>query len=158
MKALHEVMPLLKWLDSSYQRYFGKPLGVGFCPPHLEHASDSTRLAWAHTEAPFMLLAQDVQPEPVYFYSNAAASRQFGYSAEELLRTPARLSAPPDGREDRAAVLRVVEERGYVTGYSGIRVTQGGKLFRIHDSELWRVHDAQGTRLGLGALVWPAPL
>jgi PAS domain-containing protein len=105
-----------------------------------------------------MLLAQDAQPEPVYFYTNAAASRQFGYSAEEFLRTPARLSAPPDGREHRAAVIREVEERGFMKGYSGIRVTQGGKLFRIRDTELWLVHDAKGTHLGLGALVWPAPL
>ncbi|MCY1003527.1 MEKHLA domain-containing protein [Myxococcus sp. MISCRS1] len=158
MKAIHEVMPLLKLLDTTYRRYFNKPLGVGFCPPHLEHAADPTRLSWVHTQAPFMLLAQDAQPEPVYFYTNAAASRQFGYSAEEFLRTPARLSAPPDGREHRAAMIREVEERGFMKGYSGIRITQGGELFRIHDTELWLVHDAQGTHLGLGALVWPAPL
>ncbi|MFY1825615.1 MEKHLA domain-containing protein [Myxococcus fulvus] len=157
MKAIHEVLPLLKLLDASYQRYFGKALGVGFCPPHLEQASDPTRLAWVHGEAPFMLLAQDTQAEPVYFYSNASASKQFGYSADEFLRTPARLSAPPDGQKYRTALIRSVEERGSMTGYSGIRVTQGGKLFRIRDTELWLVHDAQGTHQGLGALVWPEP-
>ncbi|MFY1825617.1 MEKHLA domain-containing protein [Myxococcus fulvus] len=154
MKTLHEVMPFLTLLDTSYRRYFGKPLGIGILPPHLEHASDLTRLAWVHTEAPFMLLAQDTQADPRFCYSNASASQQFGYSAEELLRTPARLSAPPEGREHRAALLRSVEERGSMTGYSGIRVAKDGKQFRIRDSELWLVHDAQGTRRGMGALVW----
>ncbi|MCP3060359.1 MEKHLA domain-containing protein [Myxococcus sp. K38C18041901] len=154
MKTIHEVMPLLKWIDASYQQYFKKPLGIGSLPPHLEHASDPTRLAWVHTEAPFMVLAQDTQAEPLFFYSNAAASQQFGYSAEELLQMPARLSAPPDGQEHRAALLRVVEERGSMTGYSGIRVAKGGKLFRIRDSELWLIHDAQKNRRGMGALVW----
>ncbi|WP_426746249.1 MEKHLA domain-containing protein [Myxococcus faecalis] len=156
MKTIPEVMPLLKLLDASYQRHFGKPLGVGFCPPDLEHAPDPTRLSWVHAEAPFMLLAQGLQAEPLYFYSNAAASRQFGYSAEEFLRTPARLSAPPDGQEHRAAVIREVEARGSITGYSGLRVTKGGKLFRIRDAELWRIDD-EGIHRGMGALVWPAP-
>ncbi|GEN10453.1 MEKHLA domain-containing protein [Myxococcus fulvus] len=158
MKAIHEVLPVLKMLDTSYQRHFSKPLGVGFCPSYIEHASDPTRLAWVHAEAPFLLLAQDAQAEPVFFYSNAAASRQFGYSAEEFLRMPARLSAPPDGQKQRAVLVQSVEERGFLTGYSGIRVTQGGKLFRIRDSELWRVEDPQGTHRGMGALVWPEPL
>lgn len=50
MKAIHEVLPVLKMLDTSYQRHFSKPLGVGFCPSYIEHASDPTRLAWVHAE------------------------------------------------------------------------------------------------------------
>ncbi|MBJ6765031.1 MEKHLA domain-containing protein [Myxococcaceae bacterium JPH2] len=151
-------MPLLELLDTTYQRVRGSPLGRGVYPPALEQAPVRERLEWLHTQAPFMLLAQDTQPDPVYFYSNATASERFGYSAEEFLVTPARLSAPPEGREERAALIQRTYAHGIDVGYSGIRVTKFGQRFRIHDVELWLVHAAAGLCIGLGALVWTSPI
>ncbi|WP_063639769.1 MEKHLA domain-containing protein [Myxococcus stipitatus] len=157
-RPLHEVLPLLEVLDASYQRMRRRPLGAGACPSSLEQAPLGERLEWLHTQAPFMLLAQDTQADPVYFYSNATASERFGYSAEEFLVTPARFSAPPEGREERAELIERTYALGFTVGYSGVRVTKTGRLFRIHDVELWVVHDATGILIGLGALVWTAPL
>ncbi|NTX13794.1 MEKHLA domain-containing protein [Myxococcus sp. CA056] len=158
MREQRIVLPLLKMMDASYQRKRGKPLGVGFCPPHLEGAPPEARLEWVHTQAPFMLLAQDASEDPLYLYTNASASQHFGYTPEEFLSTPARHSATPEGQEDRDAAVKATYEKGSILGYTGVRITKGGKLFRIRDAELWLLHDEADRLVGLGALVWPGPL
>jgi hypothetical protein len=40
-----------------------------------------------------------------------------------------------------------------VDGYEGIRISATGRRFRIADTLLWTVTDAQGTRHGQAALI-----
>ncbi|MFY2563354.1 MEKHLA domain-containing protein [Corallococcus terminator] len=157
MREPRLVLPILKLIDASYQRQRGKPLGSGFCPPHLEQAPQEARLEWVHTRAPFMLLAQDASEDPVYFYTNASASQHFGYTPEEFLALPSRLSATPEGQDDRNAAVKESLEKGSLIGYGCVRITREGKHFRLRDGELFLLRDKDEARIGMGALVWPAP-
>ncbi|NVJ25757.1 MEKHLA domain-containing protein [Myxococcus sp. AM011] len=157
MREPRLVLPVLKMIDASYQRQRGKPLGSGFCPPPLEKAPQEARLEWVHDQAPFMLLAQDVSADPVFIYTNASASHHFGYTPEEFLSLPSRLSATAEGQEDRNAAVNEALTKGARIGYGSVRVTKAGKLFRLRDGELFLLHDKDDARIGMGALVWPTP-
>src|ERR1700753_4520139 len=50
--------------------------------------------------APFGLLAQDTSPDPLFVYANLTAQKLFGYSWDEFIGMPSRLSA---GEQDRQA-------------------------------------------------------
>lgn len=141
--ALH----LLQQIDAAYQRLHGKGIGAD-----LHRGDESGRLRWLHAEAPFALLAHDAAADPRFIYVNAAARHAFGYSEEEFIGLPSRLSADADAQTDRDAILASVRERGYAIGYAGTRITRDGRHFRIERGELWQLDEPEGQ----AALVWAA--
>lgn len=144
-KAIH---PSLRLIDESYRRWTGQPLG----PPQ---GSPDERHRWLHESAPFMLLAHDNSTDHYFIYANHTAQQTFGYSFEEFLRIPSRLSAAPEERAERTLLIRQVEAAGITRGYTGIRVKKSGALFRIRDCVLWMIRDEQGRTTGMAAQVWP---
>ncbi len=106
---------------------------------------------WLYREAPFVVLAHGVGPDPVFTYANRAAQTCFGYDRESFLTLPSRLSAEADARDSRRRVFDEVARSGFVTGYSGVRVTKTGRRFRIEDATIWRLTDADGAFLGEAA-------
>src|SRR5262245_23364276 len=90
--------------------------------------------AWLYAEAPFVVLAHDTQPDPIFIYANRAAQDCFGYGAEEFLTLPSRLSAEAMLQEKRQAVLDAVARDGFIAGYSGIRIAKSGRRFSIRDA------------------------
>jgi len=78
--------------------------------------------------------------DPRFVYANAAAAAAWRTTPEDLIGMPSRLSAPPDHRESRKAMLDEAARDGYITGYSGTRVARDGSLFVIEDATLWSVH------------------
>lgn len=103
-------------LASSYARLLGKPL-VPEPMPVAEAA------AWLYDKAPFAILAHNTAPDPVFVYGNKAAQRRFEYDWDELTRLPSRLSAEAPNREERQRFLERVQQRGYESGYKGVRIT-----------------------------------
>jgi hypothetical protein len=125
-------------LTGSFRRLVGRPLT----------ARDAT---WLYGEAPFVVLAHDTQPDPIFIYANKAAQDCFGYGAEEFLTLPSRLSAEAMLREKRQAVLDAVARDGFVAGYSGIRIAKSGRRFRIRDAVVWQLIDTAGIVRGQAA-------
>ena len=72
-------------------------------------------------------------------------------SPQELIATPSRLTAEAELREAREHVLAETARKGYVTGYTGVRVSKTGRRFRIVDVTVWNVTDADGRPLGQAA-------
>lgn len=91
--------------------------------------------------APFVVLAHDGKPDPVFIYANQRAQDLWGYSWEEFLKLPSRLSAASDQQQDRSRFLAEVAEYGYSSEYSGIRVDKNGRSFRIENVALWNLKD-----------------
>ncbi|SMC52458.1 MEKHLA domain-containing protein [Kibdelosporangium aridum] len=107
---------------------------------------------WLYEEAPFVLLAHNTDPDPVFIYANKTAQRCFEYDWEEFVTLPSRLSALPDNREDRQHLLDTVSENGFITGYRGIRVAKSGRLFQVEDLTLWNLLNEDGQYVGQSAM------
>ncbi|MGW4909079.1 MEKHLA domain-containing protein [Streptomyces sp. NPDC004270] len=133
-------------LLTSHERLTGTPL----CPSVFPDAEEAAR--WLYESAPFGLLAHDAGPDPVFVYANATAQKCFEYGWEEFVRLPSRLSAEPDAQGDRDAFVRSVTERGFASGYRGLRIARSGRRFWIEDVTMWNLLDADGTCHGQAAV------
>jgi len=108
---------------------------------------------WLYRDASFGVLAHDATFDPVFVYGNEAAQRLFEYPWEELTVLPSRLSAEAPERNERERFLEQVRRNGFVTGYSGIRVSKSGKRFRIDNATVWQLIDTKGTYHGQAAML-----
>jgi PAS domain S-box-containing protein len=133
-------------LLGSHLRIVGRPLWPG------EWAGETEAAHWLYEQAPFGLLAHDTSDDPRFIYANRTAQRCFGYSEAEFAGLPSRLSAAPDGQQDRDAFVAAVNRRGFADGYRGRRVRKGGGLFWIEDVCMWDLVDADGRKHGQAAV------
>lgn len=144
---MSNALQLLRQIDAAYQHLHGRGIGAD-----IFDGEESVRLPWLHEKAPFALLAHDASADPRFIYVNAAARRAFGYSEEEFIGLPSRLSADAGAQADRDAILASVRERGFAEGYAGTRIRKDGSHFRIERGELWQLDEPEGQ----AALVWAA--
>lgn len=127
-------------MAESYARLLGRPLvpaGAG--------------AEWLYAEAPFVMLAHSTDDDPKFIYANQAAQACFGYSWDEFLALPSRLSAEAPDRAARQALLDKVSRDRFMTGYSGVRVAKSGRRFIIEDGIVWELIDRAGMRHGQAA-------
>lgn len=132
-------------LDGSHRRLLGKPL-----------APEGADADWLYARSPFAVLAHDTAADPVFVYANRAAQNCFGYSWDEFLGMPSRLSAEAPDRAERARLLETVARDRFVTGYAGLRIAKDGRRFRIADGAIWQLIDADGVDRGQAA-TFPLP-
>jgi PAS domain S-box-containing protein len=133
-------------LNCSYHRL----TGLALTPQEIE---DSQAASWLYSTAPFAILAHNTASDPTFIYGNQAAQSLFGYSWDELTVLPSRLSAEAPEREERQRFLEQVQRNGFVSGYSGIRITKDGRRFRIEDATVWQLVDDSGTHHGQAAML-----
>lgn len=134
--------PRLSLIVESYQRLTGKPLIVEFDPLALWHA-------------PCAILAHGTEEDPLFFYGNRCALNLFEMSSDEFVCMPSRRSAEPLAREARVALLEKVTKQGFVSGYSGMRITKSGTRLMITDVTIWNLVDAAGEYHGQAAAFMP---
>jgi hypothetical protein len=127
-------------LTDSHARLVGKPLFDG-----------DKDAAWLYRDAPFVVLAHDTRADPHFIYANCAAQTCFGYSWDEFLTLPSRLSAESDEQRERQALLERVHRDGFITGYRGVRIAKSGRRFIMADGVVWELIDASGKRRGQAA-------
>jgi PAS domain-containing protein len=106
---------------------------------------------WLYEQAPFVVLAHNTDRDPIFIYANQAAQACFGYSWDEFMTLPSRLSAEPADQAARQALLDAVAKNGFLTGYSGVRVAKSGARFRIEHGLVWELIDPEGVRRGQAA-------
>ena len=129
---------------ASHARLFGHPLVA---------RSDDPLLALWH--APLAILAHGPGKDPCFFFANRAALAAFETDAESIRQMPSRLSAGPQDRTARAAMLARVSREGFIDDYAGIRVSTRGRHFRISGARLWNLLDEQGRCHGQAAAFTP---
>lgn len=127
-------------LTGSFARLAGRPL-----------VPQNTDAAWLYRQAPFAVLAHDTEADPRFIYANMAAQACFGYSLEELVALPSRLSAEPGDQAERQRLLDAVARDGFASGYRGVRLTKSGQRFLIEDGIVWELIDFRGVRHGQAA-------
>jgi hypothetical protein len=86
-----------------------------------------------------VVLSHDGGTDPSFVYANAAAARLWRMPVDALVGMPSRLSAPPEWRDERSAMLEQAARDGILRGYSGERIASDGTRFVISDATLWTV-------------------
>jgi hypothetical protein len=127
-------------LTGSYERLVGKAL--------VPAGADAE---WLYEQAPFAVLAHDGSEDPKFIYANKCAQACFEYDFAEITELPSRLSAGPADRAERQALLEAVAQRGFMSGYRGVRVAKSGRRFLIEDGIVWELIDAEDRRHGQAA-------
>lgn len=105
-------------------------------------------LAQALYESPRVILSHGTQADPIFNYANLAAQKLWGFSWEEFLKMPSRLSAEPIELADRNELFRKTNQYGFASDYTGVRITKEGRRFLIKDAVLWTVIDGAGIHYG----------
>ena len=133
-------------LANTYRSFTGKDIA----PPHLTH-EEAAR--WLYNEAPFGVLAHNAEPDPLFIYGNRTAQAWFGYGWEELVALPSRLSAAAPDQAERQRFFQQVQQHGFISGYSGIRIAKSGSRFWIEDATVWQLKDKEGKLVAEAALL-----
>ena len=123
-------------LRASYERALSRPLAQS---------------AEALYHAPFPVLSHNAADDPVFTYGNLAAQNLWEVSWGQLTQMPSRLSAEPDERDARAAMLASITENGFIDDYHGIRISSTGRRFAIKNAIIWTLTDDQGHKCGQAA-------
>jgi hypothetical protein len=133
-------------LCNSYLKITGKNLIV---PPIFD---TDIAVAEALFTAPFALVSHNAESDPVFNFGNQTALSLFEMTWETFTRLPSRLSAEPENRAARAALLNQVASQGFIDNYSGIRISATGKRFRIHRATVWNITDDNLNVIGQAAM------
>ena len=128
-------------ITDSYARLLGQPLTPEGSGPD-----------WLYDEAPFVLLAHNTEPDPRFIYANKTAQACFGYSWDEFIQLPSRLSAEAPDRLERQKLLDAVARDGFVRGYRGLRISKSGRRFWIDDGVVWQLIDENELCRGQAAV------
>lgn len=102
-------------------------------------------------EAPFVVLSQGTESDPVLNYGNRIALELWEMDLPALKKTPSRLTAEPVHRDERKSLLERVTRYGYIDDYSGIRISATGRRFLIEEAIVWNLIDANGVPAGQAA-------
>lgn len=127
-------------ITQSFERTVGTPLVPKGCDPH-----------WLYNDAPFVVVAHNTQPDPRFVYGNRAAQSCFGYSWEEFIKLPSRLSAEEPNRAERQRLLEAVTTNGFIDNYRGVRIAKSGYRFWIENGIVWQLVNERGRSLGQAA-------
>lgn len=131
-------------LRFSYHHWTGKSL----VPSELDSIEGARYLY----QARFVILSHGTEKkDPILNYANLAGLKIFELSWKELVDRPSRLTAEPQIRAERAALMKRVSENGYIDDYSGIRISKSGKRFYIESATVWNLINRRGTYLGQAA-------
>jgi PAS domain S-box-containing protein len=133
-------------LVQSHLRVVGRPLVERSVPPR-ELAT------WLYRDTSVALLAHGPGPDPRFCYANRAAQRHFGYSWDEFVGLPSRLSADGPDRAERERLLRDVARTGFSDGYRAMRVSKSGAAFWIENVTVWNLIDGDGDFRGQAAAI-----
>ncbi|HVU27110.1 MAG TPA: MEKHLA domain-containing protein [Verrucomicrobiae bacterium] len=131
-------------LARSFRKWTGRDLLPGLFNP--------AGLARNVFEAPFVLVSHGTETDPVLNYGNRAALKLWEMSWDEFTRTPSRLTAEVPERAERARFLETVARDGFIENYSGVRISQSGKRFRIRNAIVWNLLSTDNQLCGQAAM------
>lgn len=133
----------VQMLLDSFARLVGRELLSRMGPPEEQ----ARRLF----EATFVVVSHGTEIDPLLNYGNRSALTLWEMTAEEFHGTPSRLTAEPVHRDERARLLARTALNGFVDDYSGVRISQSGRRFRIERAIVWNLSDATGLPSGQAA-------
>ena len=128
----------------SFQHWTGRPL--------LELTRSPLEQSQHLYDADFVVVSHGTEPDPIFNYGNGKALELWQVSWDELIQTPSRKTAEPIAQAERSQMLAEAANKGFISHYSGIRISSQGQRFRIDDGIIWDVVDKSGRRYGQAAV------
>jgi MEKHLA domain len=133
------------YLANSFARWLKRPL-IADMP------TDPLARAQALYDMSSVLVSHGTGADPVFWFANRAAQRLWDMDWKTFTTLPSRLSAEPDEQAARSVLLARAERDGYISDYSGVRVSRLGQRFRIRDVVLWNIRDDHDQPAGQAAM------
>jgi len=130
-------------LSNSFRHWTGRSL--------LDIPVEGEALTQALYRAPFVLVSHGTESDPLFNYANLTAQSLWGLAWNEFVGMPSRRSAEVEAQTDRTAALRTALSKGWVEGYTGIRIAADGRRFWIYDGIIWNLRDRDGSLRGQAA-------
>ena len=140
-----EVVRRCGYLTNSYARWLKRPLLA-------DSPVDPLALTRALYELDAVLVSHGTQADPVFWFANRAAQRLWDMDWKTFTTFPSRLSAEPDEQSARSQLLSRATRDGFISDYTGVRVSSKGQRFRIRDVVLWNIRDDHDQPAGQAAL------
>lgn len=140
-----------RWIEratvilDSHRRLLGRDL--------VERSGDPADDARRLFALPQGVLAHDAAAKPLLDWANRAAAAAFDAAPEELLGRPSADTAPTDATAGRRQLFDTLARLGFVTGYSGTRISATGRRFVIDDVTVLALEDAAGNPAGHAAVI-----
>jgi hypothetical protein len=128
----------------SFQHWTGRSL--------LDASGSPPEIAQQLFEAPFVLVSHGMEKDPIFNYGNRKALELWELSWEEFTRMPSRKTAELTVQEERDRLLAETTTKGFVSNFSGVRISSTGQRFKIEDGIIWNVLDEQNQRCGQAAV------
>jgi hypothetical protein len=113
---------------------------------------DSRENSFHLYHAPFVLISHGIENDPVFNYANQKAQELWKLDWNSFTKMPSRLSAEQGDAEERQDLLKKVKEKGFISNYSGERISSKGEKFLIKDTIIWNVIDERGQYRGQAAM------
>jgi hypothetical protein len=101
--------------------------------------------------APFAVASHGTEADPIYNYGNQVILDLWERSWDEMIKTPSRLSAEPNLREERQNSLDTTTNQGYLKNYQCVRISRNGQRYKIEDITVWNLQDERGNYCGQAA-------
>lgn len=133
----HDRMQLI--IDS-YARLTGRPI--------LPVSQANPNGLW---QAPFAVIAQATEADPIFFYGNRTAIALFETDAAGLIGIASRRSAKPANRAERASLFERVPGKASLTITRGTMSRAKGREFRIEQATGWTLADEDNVIKGQAA-------
>ena len=102
-------------------------------------------------DAPFVVVSDGLEKDPIFNYGNKTALNLFVLSFADFTRLPSKKSAEPVHQSDRERLRGEVDKNGFISDYKGIRIASTGKRFWIENAIVWIVVDEDDQRIGKAA-------
>ena len=141
----------IRLMRHSLHHYAGQHFPLTHWPDESGDQADIA-LAKAIFDAPFIVVSHNIAADPVFNYGNRAALNLFEMTWTDFTTLPSRQSAEPPNREERSRLLHGVTTQGYISGYSGVRISKTGRRFRIEEVTVWNLLDAEHNYAGQAAM------
>lgn len=102
--------------------------------------------------APFVVVSHGTEEDPVFNYANATAQQLWSIGWEQFTVMPSRLSAEPERAEDRQRLLNEAAAKGFITDYTGIRISSARQRFKIENVLLFNLGNPASEHIGQAAI------
>lgn len=147
MEEIWQKSEIISWTQiilNSYEKLLKKSLITRI---HNDKITEAKNLF----HADFVVLSHNKNQDPMYNYGNQKALNLWEMSWETLLKTPSKNTTEPISREEREALLKEANLKGYISNYGGIRISSTGKRYYIKDIILWNLTDHENNFCGQAA-------
>jgi hypothetical protein len=112
-----------------------------------DEVEDAKRLFFAEA----IVVSHGIEADPVLNYGNDAALQLWEMDVAAFTSTPSRYTAEFVERAERERLLDRTTRDGFVDDYQGVRITDSGKRFHIHQAIVWNLLDNENQPIGQAA-------